>query len=99
MNHKNHIRHDNRLENLEWATHKEQNAHKRPDKNRPGRKVRQYTHDGSLIKTWDYISDVRKDFPNIFRYLNEQAQHTDFIFQYEDMIPLPNEIFVQVNMS
>jgi len=34
VNHKNHDRHDNRLENLEWATMTEQNAHKRPMKER-----------------------------------------------------------------
>jgi hypothetical protein len=28
VNHKNHIRHDNRLINLEWSTHTEQNCHK-----------------------------------------------------------------------
>lgn len=39
VNHKNHIRHDNRLENLEWFTHIEQNNHKSPTSLLTGGKI------------------------------------------------------------
>ena len=99
VNHKNGIRNDNSVSNLEWATAQEQNAHKSINPIRPTRKVRQYGRDGVLIKIWDSVTDVKKKFPNFNRYISGTSEHSEYIFQYDDMFLLPGEIFIQTTVE
>ena len=57
VNHKNHDRSDNTVTNLEWATHSEQNAHKRKSVHRGrGHKVRRIdTVTGEILQVHDGI--------------------------------------------
>ncbi len=61
IDHINHIRSDNRLCNLRWAT-KSDNCKNKIVKTegRSGRKVKQYDLHGTYIKTWDRIKDAAK---------------------------------------
>jgi hypothetical protein len=63
VNHINHDTYDNRVENLEWNTHKEQNEHnyKTQDKKRTTRRARSiscYKKDNELCKTFRTLTEA-----------------------------------------
>lgn len=76
INHKNGIKDDNKIENLEWVTAAENNLHKykilghkgtKPmlgkfSNNSPkSKKVNQYSISGEYIKSWDCIMDIQRE--------------------------------------
>lgn len=62
IDHINGKRDDNRVENLRWADHSLNNRNRKKDKYiERGRKIKQLTLDGKLIKIWDYQCQIENE--------------------------------------
>jgi len=66
VNHRNKTRSDNRVDNLEWATHSEQGIHRGKPKYRGGRPIFQLDEKGNIIKRWERLKDASLSF-NVYR--------------------------------
>jgi len=107
VNHINLIRNDNRLENLEWASHEYQNQHRGPSKLRTLRQVLQVDPStNEIVHTFEDIRDaaeylisnkltkcIKKETAmiNLRGAIVKKKSKFKFIWTYEGSTEIPNE--------
>ena len=90
VDHINRIRHDNRVENLQWATHSEQGVNKTNSYVKKGRPVYQLSMDHTIIKKWDRIIDAANEYgiqrARISEVCRNGAVFSGFLWRYAEEI-------------
>ena len=87
VHHKNHIRTDNRIENLEWISKEE---HDRLHADEKAKVVYQYTLDGFLVNVWKSVSEAARvlefNISSISECCNgKRKTHKDYIWSYSPL--------------
>jgi len=88
VNHKNGNKFDNKLENLEWATHSENSLHSAKQRKKYTN-ILQYDLDNNIINKYNYIIDIIKKNPtfnlkSIYSTLkNKQKTANTYIWKFE----------------
>lgn len=92
INHKNEIKDDNKVDNLEWCTIKYNNNYNNGQKRRAEKrykKVYQYTKDLKLIKIWESIKECECNDFNSSHITNccrgKRKTHKGFIWSYQEI--------------
>ena len=105
VNHKNRIRHDNRLENLEWYTMNEQNKHKKSiPLTTGGKKVLQYDLNMKYIQTFNSIREAGRfigtDGSSISQVcIGNYKTAYGFIWKHIEYDIIENEIWKKINID
>jgi hypothetical protein len=104
VDHINRIKHDNRSENLRWATASEQGMNKSKVIEKFSRKVLQYDLNMNLIKEWSGIPEILKSINNVkkralYNACSKSIKYINYYWKFKDMIPLEGEEWSEITIN